>query len=85
MGKSVGEFYYLRLCRKNWVPLEEYIGKDGVIQSRDRPGKLMRFSSRDAAVAFVEQNAHRYPDRAIQILLHVGGRPYTESRDPDED
>lgn len=78
-------FYYLRLCRKDWGPLEEYIGKDGVIHSRDKPGKLMRFSSRDAAASFIEQYARHYPDRVLQILLHVSGRTYGERREPDED
>lgn len=81
----MNDFYYLRLCQKNWYPLEEYIGKTGVIHSRDKRSALMQFDSREKAVDFVERNAHLYPDRSIQILHHIEGRPYSESRDPDID
>lgn len=66
-------YYYLRLCQsKTYLPLEEYIGRDGIIGSRENLNELLTFDSREAAGEFLDQHCSKYPSRIIQICYHIG-------------
>jgi hypothetical protein len=65
-------YYYLRLCDpRTYLPLEEYIGKEGLVRTRDFH-ELLTFDTRDEAGEYVDSHRDAYPHRIIQISYHIG-------------
>lgn len=65
-------YYYLRLCDpRTYLPLEEYIGRAGVVRTRDLDG-LLTFGTRNEAGEYVDAHRNSYPNRIIQISYHIG-------------
>lgn len=68
----MNSYYYLRLCQpRTYLPLEEYPGREGIIDSRENADELLTFDSREEAGECLEQYHSNYPDRIMQVCHHI--------------
>jgi hypothetical protein len=66
-------YYYLRLCDpRTYLPLEEYVGKQGVVQARENLEELLTFQNRNEAGEYLDAHREDYPNRVVQICYHLG-------------